>query len=46
MTTGQDSATGSLAVVGLGPGATDLMAPRALQAITQAEIVLGYRTYP
>lgn len=45
MTTGQDSATGSLTVVGLGPGATDLMAPRALQALTQAEIVVGYRTY-
>jgi len=45
MTTGQDNATGSLTVVGLGPGATDLMAPRALQALTQAEIVVGYRTY-
>ena len=45
MTTAQDSATGSLAVVGLGPGAIDLMAPRALQALTQAEIVVGYRTY-
>nr|WP_320011134.1 precorrin-3B C(17)-methyltransferase [uncultured Desulfobulbus sp.] len=45
MTTVQDSATGSLMVVGLGPGANDLMAPRALQALTDAEIVVGYRTY-
>lgn len=37
--------TGLLSVVGLGPGATDLMAPRALQALTQAEVVVGYRTY-
>ncbi len=37
--------TGLLSVVGLGPGAADLMAPRALQALTQAEIVVGYRTY-
>ena len=45
MTTGQESGTGSLIVVGLGPGANDLMAPRALRALTDAEIVLGYRTY-
>ncbi len=45
MTTAQDAQGGTLAVVGLGPGAHDLMAPRALQALQQAEIVVGYRTY-
>jgi precorrin-3B C17-methyltransferase len=45
MTTEQDSANGSLAVIGLGPGAIDLMAPRARIALEQAEIVVGYRTY-
>jgi precorrin-3B C17-methyltransferase len=45
MTTGQDSTNGALAVVGLGPGAIDLMAPRAQTALNQAEIVGGYRTY-
>jgi precorrin-3B C17-methyltransferase len=44
MTTEQQH-SGSLTVVGLGPGATDLMAPRARQALEQAEIVVGYRTY-
>jgi precorrin-3B C17-methyltransferase len=37
--------TGTLAVVGIGPGATDLIAPRARLAIEQAEVVAGYRTY-
>lgn len=45
MTTGHNNATGSLTVVGLGPGAIDLMAPRARTALEQAEIVVGYRTY-
>ena len=45
MTTGQDSRNGSLVVVGIGPGAIDLMAPRARTALEQAEIVVGYRTY-
>jgi len=45
MTTGQDSRNGSLVVVGIGPGALDLMAPRARTALEQAEIVVGYRTY-
>ena len=45
MTTAQDSTSGSLVVVGLGPGAIDLMAPRARTALEQAEIVVGYRTY-
>jgi len=45
MTTAQDSNTGVLVVAGLGPGAIDLMAPRARLALEQAEIVVGYRTY-
>ena len=44
-TTQARQASGSLAVVGTGPGALDLMAPRARQALEQAEIVVGYRTY-
>ena len=45
MTTAQDSSKGTLTVVGLGPGAIDLMAPRARTALETAEIVVGYRTY-
>ncbi|WP_310599552.1 precorrin-3B C(17)-methyltransferase [Desulfobulbus sp.] len=45
MTTAQDGINGSLAVVGLGPGAADLMAPRARAALEAAEVVVGYRTY-
>ncbi|MDR2549721.1 MAG: precorrin-3B C(17)-methyltransferase [Desulfobulbus sp.] len=45
MTTAQDGINGSLAVVGLGPGAVDLMAPRARAALETAEVVVGYRTY-
>ena len=37
--------SGSLAVVGIGPGAADLIAPRARLTIEQAEVVAGYRTY-
>jgi len=40
-----DQQTGSLAVVGAGPGAVDLITPRARQAIEQAEVVVGYKTY-
>ena len=45
MTTVQKKSTGSLTVAGLGPGALDLMAPRARTALEQAEVVVGYRTY-
>lgn len=45
MTTTQNRISGSLTVVGLGPGATDLMAPRARAALEAAEVVVGYRTY-
>jgi len=37
--------TGTLAVVGTGPGAADLMTPRARLSIEQADIVVGYKTY-
>lgn len=43
--TAEQHSSGSLTVVGLGPGAIDLMAPRARTALEQAEIVVGYRTY-
>ena len=36
---------GILAVVGTGPGALDLVTPRARLAIEQADIVVGYKTY-
>ncbi|MFZ3184274.1 MAG: precorrin-3B C(17)-methyltransferase [Pseudomonas sp.] len=36
---------GRLSVVGLGPGAADLMVPAVRQALDQAEDVLGYETY-
>ncbi len=42
-TTKQQS--GTLTVVGAGPGAVDLITPRARQAIEQAEVVVGYKTY-
>jgi precorrin-3B C17-methyltransferase len=45
MTTVEDYINGSLAVVGLGPGAADLMAPRARAVLEAAEVVVGYRTY-
>jgi precorrin-3B C17-methyltransferase len=40
-----NATSGWLAVVGIGPGALDLITPRARRAIEQAEIVIGYRTY-
>ena len=45
MAAGQQTQGGVLAVVGTGPGAADLMAPRARRALEQAETVVGYRTY-
>ena len=36
---------GSLAVIGTGPGALDLVTPRARQALEAAGIVVGYKTY-
>ncbi len=45
MNTPDNPRTGLLAVVGTGPGAADLITPRARQAIEQADVVTGYRTY-
>lgn len=36
---------GSIAIVGIGPGARDLTTPSALAAIARAEVVVGYTTY-
>jgi precorrin-3B C17-methyltransferase len=36
---------GRLTIVGLGPGKRDLMAPRAVQAIQECDLVIGYRGY-
>lgn len=36
---------GLLSVVGIGPGAEQHMTPAARQAIEQADLVIGYRTY-
>ncbi len=36
---------GTLSVVGTGPGAVDLVTPRARLAIEDADIVVGYKTY-
>ena len=38
-------ATGSLAVVGIGPGARDQMTGAAREAIASAEVVIGYTAY-
>ncbi len=40
-----DGIRGVLSVVGIGPGSDDLIAPKALQAIQDAELVVGYSTY-
>ena len=45
MTASRQTPTGTLSVVGTGPGALDLMAPRARRALENAEVVVGYRTY-
>lgn len=36
---------GRLAVVGLGPGADDLLTPRARRVLREASVVIGYRPY-
>ena len=36
---------GQLTIVGLGPGSRDLMAPRAVLAIGECDVVIGYRGY-
>lgn len=42
---GRLPARGKLTVVGLGPGARDLLAPRAKDALRQATTVVGYAPY-
>ncbi len=37
--------TGSIYIVGLGPGSLDWLAPGARLALENADIILGYRTY-
>ena len=36
---------GTLSIVGIGPGAAEHTSPAALEAITRAELVVGYTTY-
>ena len=45
MTRADNQQNGILTVVGTGPGAEDLITPRARRAIEQAEVVVGYKTY-
>lgn len=42
---GRLPARGRLTIIGLGPGSRDLTTPRALQAIGEASVVVGYRPY-
>lgn len=42
---GRRPARGRLSVVGLGPGARDLLTPRAVRAIQEARYVVGYGPY-
>ena len=42
---GRLPARGRLSIVGLGPGALDLVTPRAVRALREASIVVGYRPY-
>lgn len=37
--------TGSISIIGIGPGSLDWLAPGARLALENAEIILGYRTY-
>ncbi len=41
----QTPSIGHLAIIGLGPGSRDLLAPRAVQMIQVCDIVIGYRLY-
>ena len=41
----EEKAKGKLWIVGIGPGAHDLIAPRATRALEEAELVVGYQTY-
>jgi precorrin-3B C17-methyltransferase len=37
--------TGTLSIVGIGPGAADHTTPAALKAIAEADLIVGYTTY-
>ena len=37
--------SGSISIIGLGPGKMDWLAPGCAQAIEKAELILGYKTY-
>jgi len=39
------SGPGRLSIVSLGPGHRSFMAPEALEALTAAQVILGYKTY-
>ncbi|MCG8424120.1 MAG: precorrin-3B C(17)-methyltransferase [Proteobacteria bacterium] len=39
------AATGTLSIVGIGPGAREHATPAAIDAISQADVVVGYTTY-
>ena len=32
-------------VIGLGPGGEDQMTPRALNALSRCDVIVGYKTY-
>jgi precorrin-3B C17-methyltransferase len=41
----QAASIGHLAIIGLGPGSRDMMAPRAIQMLQACDIVIGYKLY-
>lgn len=45
MTDTAEEVRGVLSVVGIGPGHQDFIAPKALEAIAEADMVVGYTTY-
>ncbi len=42
---GRTEPRGRLAIVGLGPGAADLLTPRARKVLSESAVVVGYRPY-
>jgi precorrin-3B C17-methyltransferase len=42
---GSDTPSGTLSIVGIGPGASDHTTPAALRAIAEADLIVGYTTY-
>ena len=37
--------SGSIVVIGIGPGSLSLMTPAAREAIESADVIVGYKTY-